>query len=566
LISRGKLFCTTVAVAAGAAALGVGTLAQAQSAVAPPSREQLNPAARVAPPPASRPGDVFAPEPPGPCPLANSPAKFTLKSVTFSGQPVLRADELAPSYAEMVGKEVPVSAICEVRDRASRILFDHGVLARVKIPPQTIADGTLTLEVLAAHVVNVRVRGDAGHAQAAVERYLGKLRGLNPFNMRVAERYLLLANDVPGARVRAALRPSTNGEAGAVDLDVTVSVKTVDVVANIQNLESDVIGPWGGLARIDVQDLTDFGERTSVIGYHTLDSNEQWVAQLIEEARLGSDGLVARGSAVYGETRPGGAVKPLDLLSRSLVGEVELAYPIVRMRRRNLNATLGLDVIDQSTDISGFRLFEDDLRVFYARLDGDDRVDLMSRQVQLSGSLGVRKGVEGLGASSQESVMLSRPGALPDGWALRGSFRASAMVVDKLQATLQVQGQYARDPLLSYEQFALGDLTVGRGYNPAVVLGDSGVGGSFQLAYGPLPVHRLALAQPYVFYDAGYVTQNGLALTPNRTLTSAGAGVVLRLANRANLDLAYAVPFRAPYPGQSQPPPRILVNLTVGVF
>jgi hemolysin activation/secretion protein len=532
----------------------------------PPTREQLNPAARVAPPSSARTGDVFTPEPPGPCPLANSPAKFTLKSVAFSGQPVLRAEDLAPAYAEMVGKEVPVSAICEVRDRAYRILFDHGVLARVKIPPQTIADGTLTLEVLAAHVVNVRVRGDAGHAQAAVERYLGKLRGMNPFDMRVAERYLLLANDVPGARVRAALRPSSNGEAGAVDLDVTVSVKTVDVVANIQNLESDAIGPWGGLARIDVQGLTDFGERTSLIGYHTLDSDEQWVVQLMEEARLGSDGLVARGSAVYGETRPGGAAKALDLFSRSVVGEVELAYPILRTRRRNLNAVAGLDVINQSTDFSAAHLFEDDLRVFYVRLDADDRVDLMARPVQLSGSLGLRKGVEGLGASSGDSVMLSRPGASPDGWSVRGSFRAAAPVIGKLQAALQVQGQYARDPLLSYEQFALGDLTVGRGYNPAVVLGDSGVGGSFQLAYGPLPVHRLVLAQPYVFYDAGYVSQNGAAALPNRTLTSAGLGVVLRLANRANLDLAYAVPFRAPFPGQSQPPPRILVNLTMGVF
>lgn len=222
---------------------------------------------------------MFAPEPPGPCPLANSPARFTLKSVTFTGQSVLKANELAPSYAETIGKEVPVSAICEVRDRASRLLFDHGVLARVKIPPQTIADGTLTLEVLAAHVVNVRVRGDAGHAQAAVERYLGKLRGMNPFNMKVAERYLLLANDVPGVRVRAALRPSTNGEAGAVDLGVTVSVKTVDAVVNVQNVESDTIGPWGGLARIDLQDLTDFGERTSIVGYHTLNSEEQWVGR-----------------------------------------------------------------------------------------------------------------------------------------------------------------------------------------------------------------------------------------------------------------------------------------------
>src|SRR5690606_8906014 len=114
------------------------------------------------------------------------------------------------AYAEFLGREEPVSVICAIRDRAARMLFDHGVLARVEIPEQRITGGALTLEVIEAHVVNVRVRGDAGPAQDAIERYAEKLRGMAPFDMAKAQRYLLLASDVPGVRVRAAIRPSTS--------------------------------------------------------------------------------------------------------------------------------------------------------------------------------------------------------------------------------------------------------------------------------------------------------------------------------------------------------------------
>ena len=148
--------------------------------------------------------DVFAPEPPGPCPLADSNVQVTLNSVSLRGSTAVSADAFKGAYAEYLGRPQPVSVICAIRDRASRTLFDAGILARVEIPEQRIAGGSLVLDVIEAHVVNVRVRGDVGPAQAAVERYVEQQRGMKPFNMTKAQRYLLLASDIPGLRVRAA--------------------------------------------------------------------------------------------------------------------------------------------------------------------------------------------------------------------------------------------------------------------------------------------------------------------------------------------------------------------------
>ncbi|HEX2800774.1 MAG TPA: POTRA domain-containing protein, partial [Phenylobacterium sp.] len=233
--------------------------AAAAAAQAGKSAPELNPAAR-APRPTPRNNDIFAAEPPGPCPLAGSTVEVAISSVSFRGSTAVKNAAFRPAYAEFLGKPLPVSTLCTIRDRAARILFDTGVLARVEIPEQRISGGALVLEVVEAHVVNVRVRGDIGPAQTAVEKFVEKLRGMKPFDMRKAQRYLLLASDVPGVRVRAAIKPSVNPDRGAVDIDVTVTRDGMDVLANVQNMGSKVVGRWGGLARADLLSFTPYGE------------------------------------------------------------------------------------------------------------------------------------------------------------------------------------------------------------------------------------------------------------------------------------------------------------------
>jgi hemolysin activation/secretion protein len=549
----------------------------AQTAPAPPSpaaaaqagvsAPELNPAARV-PRLQSRETDVFAPEPPGPCPLADSAVEVTLSSVTFRGSSALKAEDFAPAYRGLIGTPQKVSVICEIRDRAARALFDRGILARVEIPEQRISGGALVLEVVEAHVVNVRVRGDVGPAQAAVERYVEKLRGMKPFDMRRAQRYLLLASDIPGVRVRAAIKPSANGERGAVDIDVTVTRNgAFTAVGNVQNLGSKTVGPWGGLVRGDARSFTPFGEDTSLVVFHTLDSNEQLVVQLLETARIGGDGWIVRASAVYGESHPGDVLKPLDLDSTSVVGELEAAYPLIRRRRLDLNLAGGFDLVNQTTDLGdgGGKLTDDRVRVFYLRADGDVRTSTFDRPVLLAGGITVRKGVDGLGASAPGSDLLTRSLAAPDAWLVRGNGSLDVPVAGPISASLRVDAQFTDKPLMPYEQISLGDLTVGRGYDPAVVLGDSGAAASLDLRYAALQLHPKLLASPYVFYDQGYVHNNEAALsglTPSRTLRSFGAGVTLRLANRANLDITYAQPIDSVTAGGPRPSPRLLVNLT----
>ncbi|WP_296599947.1 ShlB/FhaC/HecB family hemolysin secretion/activation protein [Phenylobacterium sp.] len=560
-----------LAVAALATTALTPALAWAQTPATPgTTAAELNPEARVSRPPPSRAASAFTPEPPGPCPLESSDVQVTLNSVAFRGATSVSEAQLRSAYAEFVGKPQPVSVICRIRDNAARIVFDHGVLARVEIPEQRIAGGALTLEVIEAHVVNVRVRGDVGPAQAAVERYAEKLRGMRPFDMARAQRYLLLASDIPGLRVRAAVRPSTSGERGAVDIDLTVSKDGPQAIANVTNTGSKSAGRWGGLVRAELAGYTAYGESTSLTAFHTLDSNEQWLVQIAESARFGSEGLTARGAFTYGESRPGASLKPLDLKSRSMVGNVELAYPLVRSRNQNLNLAGGLDLIDQKTDAGGFgQLSHDKLRVLYARADGDYRTEVAERPVLLSGGVTLRRGLSILGASDAGDPSLTRALGKPDAWVVRAQGGADVALAERLTGTIRAQAQYADDVLLPYEQIALGGLTVGRGYDPAALLGDKGVSAAFEVRYGPLQVHPKVLAAPYAFVDTGYVVNNKSALSGlerDRSLTSVGGGVIFRLFNRANLEVTYAHPLHATARGASRPGDRILIQLTASLL
>jgi len=531
---------------------------------------ELDPGARVSRPPPPRRGGAFAPEPPGPCPLETSDVEVTLNSVTFRGGTAVSEAELRDAYAEYLGKPQKVSVICAIRDRAARIVFDSGVLARVEIPEQRIAGGALMLEVIEAHVVNVRVRGDVGPVQEAIERYAEKLRGMKPFDMAKAQRYLLLASDVPGVRVRAAVRPSTSGERGAVDIDLTVTREAPSVFANATNTGSRSVGRWGGLVRGEFGGYTSYGESTSLTLFHTLDSNEQWLVQLAESARFGSEGLVVRGALTYGESRPGDVLKPLDLKSESRVGNLEAAYPLVRSRNRNLNLAGGLDIVDQKTSAGGIgRLSRDELRVLYARADGDYRTEVAGRPTLLSGGITLRKGLSILGGSDEGEVFLTRAFAKPDAWAVKAQGGADIAFAERLTGMFRGQAQYSSSTLLPYEQMSLGGLTVGRGYDPAAVLGDKGVSGAFEVRYGPLALHPKVQAAPYAFFDAGYVANNNVSGTgseKDRTLKSVGAGVIFRLFGRANLEVTYAHPLDATRPGGPRRGDRVLIQLTASLL
>ena len=534
---------------------------------ATPSASELD-LQEQAPPTRSRRVDLFAAPEAAPCPFAGSSLTFTLSTLDVQGSTRLSNTDFAAATRGLLGARVPVTAICKIRDRLGRALFRRGVLARVEAPPQTVSNGRLKLVVVEARIVAVHVHGEIGPARSKAEAMLDRLRGLTPFDLDTAQRYLLLVNDIPGIRATAILRPSLasgGSDPGAVDLEVQLERTPIDEVTAVQNTGSKALGRSSVLGRVDLDSFTALGEQTSLIVSATFDPRLQKIIEGIEQVHLGDGGVYGQVSLVYGDSHPGSTLSALDLTGNSLVASAELDMPLVRLERRSLTLATGFDVIDQTTLFPGGAvLTRDRLRVGWVRGTGSTIQRFGSWAVlQTDLSMSFRLGLAGLGASSAGDPYLSRPAGRPNAWTARMESNQHLVLANIVDVGLHVQAQYATVPLLAYEQIALGNLTIGRGYDPDSVTGDYGVAGEATVGLLPVKLGRWATVAPYGFFDAG--TVNGRSIDSQwTTVRSYGGGFRMRLPYGVMADLYYAAPMDKPFPSAlAKPSQRLIFQVAI---
>ena len=512
--------------------------------------------------------------------------RFTLTEAVFEDLRGLPAEALRPAYAPFVGQEHPVAIICEIRDRAATILREAGYVAAVEVPEQRIEGGTVRFQVLMARLVGLRVRGDAGRAERRIASYLERLTEAEVFNKFDAERYLLLAGDIPGYNVRLALR-SAGRERGEVIGEVTVRHTPVLADLTVQNLGSRELGRWGGLLRGQFFGLTGLGDRTTLAFYSTADFDEQQTLQVAHDFRIGGEGLALGGQLTYAWASPDLGLASVDIESRTLFATVEASYPFVRRQDSTLRGSLGFDLIDQDVEFNDLEFSRDRLRVAFARLaydatglsDGDPGYTLAAPRWRLGGLAEVRQGLDVLGASEgcgPTLVGCLGPGAVPPtrlegdptATVLRAAVDGEFRPVPRFTVALGARGQYSADPLFSFEEFSAGNYTVGRGYDPGVILGDSGVGLTGELRYGRLAPRTAGdwALEPFVFVDQVWVwNEDRLLAAGDAEVTSVGGGLRAAWGDRLRLEVTLAVPLdRTAFAPERDP--RLLVSLTTRLW
>jgi hemolysin activation/secretion protein len=503
-----------------------------------------------------------------------SAIRFRLSEVQFGGLQGMSPAELRATHADLIGKDLPIAAVCDIRDRAATALRQRGYLAAVQVPPQEIENGIVRLDVLMAKVVSVQVRGDAGRSEGRLAGFLEALTRMPVFNEREAERYLLLARDLPGLEVRLTLRPAGT-TLGEVVGEVTVEHTPFELDANVQNFGGRDVGRWGGLVRAQFNGLTGLGDRTSVGVFTTADFDEQQVVQLFHDFGLGSEGLRVAGRLAYAWTRPSGT--PLEIRSRTLLGGVEASFPFLRSQVTNLYGAFGLDYVDQEIDLLGSTTNRDRLRIAYARVDLDtvDEGSLggapgfsgFNPRWRLGGSIEARQGLDIFSATDPCPACTVQPSRVPGtsrGTLLRASGIAELRPLPQLAFALAPRAQYSFDPLFTYEEFSAGNYTVGRGYDPGTLAGDSGVGVAAEVRFGTgIPRTPRSFAfQPYAFLDSAWVWNKQDGNTGSDNLVSAGGGVRVGFGDRFRIDASLAVPLKRAGLQTERGDPRLLISFT----
>ncbi len=513
--------------------------------------------------------------------------KITISRATFAHLDPVPEAAVADSWQSYAGSEQPINVVCRIRDAAATKLRALGYIAAVEVPVQRITNGEVRLEVLYARVTSIRVIGQPGRNAGLLEAYLGHLANGRIFNRFQAERGVLLAQDIPGYDLHLTLKPSGTG-AGNMIAEVRVEDTPVALDFTATDLAAPGTGRVGGQLQAIFNGLTGLGDRTTLSAYSTSEFRKQQIYQVGHQFMLGASGLQLSGHVTYAITRPRLPAPDPGILAHTLYVNAEAAYPLVRSQALTLRGVAGLDVVNQYVNsVTLGPLSRDHLRVGYLRLDLD-MMDMKGRGPDVSvlwrinATAEIRHGLAIFGAScgaGQAACAASGalPPGVPDGDPQATVFRASANIdlhpLRWLDLSLAPRVQLASAPVFGFEQFSLGNYTVGRGFAPGAIVGDDGAAFSFE-ARGPalrFSANSHLTLQPYAFSDNGWAWRRRTLTPPNpQELHSLGVGVRTSFEDGAQLDLAAAIPVsKLPAsnagPG-SRPAPLFLATFTARIL
>lgn len=426
----------------------------------------------------------------------------------------------------------------------------------VAVKASVEANNRLVFTVTEGRIVEVKLEGDIGPAGVQVLRFLNHLIDNQPLDIATLERWLLLAQDMPGITLRTVLRPSTS-DPGALSMVAQVSRKRFSGLLVADNRGYSGTGPEEFPGNFSANSFSEYGERTDLTMFYTARSTQVF-GQAATEVFVGASGLKLRVYAGAGSSDPTGALGQIGYAGSTVVSGAQLSYPLIRRRQQSLTLLALFDTLNSTVDTgntgtsntgTSTLASRDSLRVIrlgadYALRDvtfGDDRVGVTTA------SLRVSQGLRALGASHQGDSLAGRLGERID-------FTKSDLEVVHTQTLFSpwqdasfalqpsVSGQYSTDVLPSAEKFYLGGLRFNRGFYSGQVSGDRALtfdieaqlNTSFSL---PGPEGRFELGtQFYTFYDWGTAWQSQ-KIDANAKVVSAGLGVRTSFPKGVEVDL-----------------------------
>jgi hemolysin activation/secretion protein len=449
------------------------------------------------------------------------PRVFELEGVT-----AIDARRLAELYQPHIGQATSIEELFLLARAMTRVYRNAGyVLAEIIVPPQRIdiEHGIVRLEAIEGYVSSVEIEGD--EAPPVVRSYLDKITHSRPLHIDELERYLLLANDVPGYQLRTVLAPA-DAEPGSSKLRVEVKRTRLDGAVALSNSGTETVGTYRGSAYVSYNGLTGRGERTD-FGYETAtDFDELQQFSLAHSELLGTEGTQLQVSGSWSKVQPGAELTPYDVVGTLWQGELSVSRPIVRRRSSNLAARVGVGTISNTSSIISVTQFDDRYPYAFVNLSYD--VADSHRGLSIV-SFDLRQGLD-----TFDARVNGRVGAQPDFALAKVYAGRNQGIAHGVSVYAAAFAQHAFSDLPAAEEISFGGRVLGRGYDRSEIAADDGIGAKLEVRYAPPSVHPLQPAEIYTFYDWAKVrehTDGEVLANGKRTesLSSFGIGAKMRL-------------------------------------
>ncbi|EJH8995751.1 ShlB/FhaC/HecB family hemolysin secretion/activation protein [Salmonella enterica] len=562
--------------------------ATASAAFLPPTGagqlgNQLRQAAETLPPPPAAPALSLPAGEHGQAGVPAGDARVILKRVVFTGDlsvPGMKGDPgaaLQKVVSPWTGKSQSFAGLQAMTEAVTQYYRHQGALvARAILPPQTVKDGVLTVQVVvgkydAASVSNsgpmktsqaMRMVSVAAPAGAVVTR-----DGL--------ERMALLLAEVPGVSSQVALKPGALPGTSSVDVTLTPGQRVGGYVG-LDNMGDPTTGRSRVMAGLYANELLGYGDRLRVDLLDAYEKSDLFNGSL--DYSLLAGGYGTRVGANYSHLNYHYTFLQQGFSGYSDNWGVYGLHPLVRSgtARVDLRADAGQQFLTDKYPSS----------LYGTEREGRKRVSLGSLSV--AGSVAsVPGGVTGFGlkgtaGSTDYRTSLSRSLSFSRELGTSGQFTRLNWDLNHQQALwgpfsayAGLTGQFASGNLDSSQKFLLGGPGAVRAYDTGTGSVDRGTVGTLEVRWEHgFPWLARAGGNPSVtvagFYDQGWGEQyadnhnrvSGGKITPDNRVNLSGAGLYTTVADAGNYALTLTWAHRTGDAAPSGPTDRDLFRVS----
>lgn len=485
--------------------------------------------------------------PPGNRPVLGAEGEMVeVTGLRVTGNRAIRDAEIAALTAPVIGRQASFAELYGVAAAITKLYTDRGwFLSFAYFPAQSVEDGQYRIEVVEGRIGEVRISGFEGALGARVRGRMQGLAGPGLASLPALERALLLARDLGGVEISAALEPGADPNAPEVfDLVVEGRTKPISALVSFDNRGSKYAGPGRVYAEASYGSLLGLGETVKLrtLGATTL--AEQKYLGLDLTLPLGDDGWLLTLSGSHTIARAGYDLKPFEVRNRNTGFDVNLSYPLLRTSAESLWLSAGFHLVNMRTRIQKNELYTDRTRAVSlgATWETDGPFDGRSR-VALRGYQYLPVFAASINANGPTSRADTNNGAK--------RVTLDVMHFQRLfpDVDLVVQGlaQNVTRSLYALDEIAPGGARFGRAYDGGEISGDKGLAGSAELRITVDDLLPDGLrGHVYGFYDSAVIWDKRPIGKTSESLDSTGGGMRIDWGRTANAYVEFAQPLNRP--------------------
>ncbi len=501
------------------------------------------PEPQLLPPPTQFLQPPVAPTPPSQPLPDNIPGTITVERFEIIGSTVFSPEELAAVTAPFTNRAITFAELLQVQDAIAQFYIKQGyVTTGAFIPPQSLKNGVVTIEVLEGEVERIEVTGTRRLNSNYVRSRLARATQTPLQVNRLVEALQLLQLNPLIEKLETELAAGSQTGTSVLRVKV-VEAPSFSTVLRVDNGRSPSVGTLRRQVAINEANLFGFGDSLALAYSNTDGSNS------LDEASY-TIPINARNSTIrFSYSRSSNHVieEPFDQVDiESNARDYQITYRQPLIETPTQEFALGLSAIRRESDTSvlgeGYPLSPG------ANEQGETRISAIrffqewinrgSREV-----LALRSQFS-LGIGALDATINEKP---PDSrfFAWRGQAQYLRLLAPDTILLLRSDLQLANETLVPIEQFGLGGIDSIRGYRQDALLSDNGL---FASAEVRVPILRIpewnSILQVAPFIEVGTTwNSSGRANPDPNTLASAGLGLLWKTGDKFTARLDWGIPF-----------------------